>query len=139
FVVRLAIPRLVTRWGKERLLALSFYLGGASLLLIPFFQSGWMLALIAFVFGLGMGCGGPLITMLMFSHSSQGRSGEALGLRMTVNHLSRVVLPVIFGSIGSVFGLAAAFWLNALMMGGGGLMSRPDESVQAASDQDVTH
>jgi predicted MFS family arabinose efflux permease len=132
FVVRLLIPRLMARWSEERLLAQSFYMGGASLLLIPFFHSGWILALIAFLFGLGMGCGGPLITILMFSHSSDGRSGEALGLRMTVNHLSRVIGPVVFGSIGSVFGLPAVFWLNGAMLGGGGLLSRPEQGAAAS-------
>jgi MFS family permease len=132
FVVRSLIPRLLARWSEERLLAQSFYLGGASLLLIPFFHSGWALGLIAFVFGLGMGCGGPLITILMFSHSSEGRSGEALGLRMTVNHLSRVIGPVVFGSIGSAFGLPAVFWLNGAMLGGGGLLSRPEQRAAAS-------
>jgi|SoiMethySBSTD1v2_1073268.scaffolds.fasta_scaffold210021_4 MFS family permease len=134
FVVRLVIPRLMTRWSEERLLAQSFYVGGASLLLIPFFENGWVLALIAFIFGLGMGCGGPLITILMFSHSSDGRSGEALGLRMTVNHLSRVIGPVVFGSIGSAFGLPTVFWLNGLMLGGGGWLSRSD---RATSDEEL--
>ena len=138
FIVRLAIPRLITTWSKERLLAVSFYVGGASLLLVPFFQNGWILAAIGFVFGLGMGCGGPVITMLMFGHSAKGRSGEALGLRMTVNHISRVIGPVIFGSIGSAFGLPAIFWLNAVLLGGGGLMSRSDAAERAARDGDLT-
>jgi hypothetical protein len=43
-----------------------------------------MLAVIGFTFGLGMGVGQPIVTMLMFSKSAEGRSGEALGLRMTV-------------------------------------------------------
>ena len=81
-----------------------------------------------------MGCGGPLITILMFSHSSDGRSGEALGLRMTVNHLSRVIGPVVFGSIGSAFGLPTVFWLNGLMLGGGGWLSRSD---RATSDEEL--
>lgn len=137
FVVRSVIPRLIARWSEERLLVYSFYVGGASLLLIPLFESGWALALIAFVFGLGMGCGGPLITILMFSHSPDGRSGEALGLRMTVNHLSRVIGPVAFGAIGSALGLPAVFWLNGLMLGTGGFMSRGDERSSSDRNPDT--
>ena len=92
--------------------------------LLPFFEGVAALALIAFTFGLGMGCGQPVVTMLMFSNSAQGRSGEALGLRMTVNHMTRLVGPVAFGSLASVAGLAAVFWVNALMLGAGGLLSR---------------
>ena len=74
--------------------------------------------------GLGMGCCQPITMMLTFSGSAQGRSGEALGLRLTVNHLTRVVTPVIFGTIGSIFGLFAVFWANAALLGGGGVATR---------------
>jgi MFS family permease len=94
-------------------------------MLVPFFTNSHILAAIAFMFGLGMGCGQPIVTMLMFSKSSEGRSGEALGLRMTVNHMTRVVGPVMFGAIATAFGLFAVFWANALMLGTGGALSRP--------------
>jgi len=72
-----------------------------------------------------MGCCGPIATMLMFGNSPPGRSGEALGLKITVNHFVKVVSPVVFGFIGSAVGLPPVFWINALMLGIGGLVSRP--------------
>ena len=83
-----------------------------------------MLSLLSFLFGLGMGCGPPITMMLTYGQSPEGRSGEALGLRVTANHLARVVGPLVFGSIGSAFGLFPVFWVNALMMASGGLISR---------------
>ena len=124
FVVRLVMPRLLKRWSVETLLAYSFYLGAASLFLVPLFQNGWILALTSFMFGIGMGCCQPITMMLTFSGSAAGRSGEALGLRLTVNHLTRVVTPIVFGSIGSIFGLFAVFWGNAVLLGGGGVLTR---------------
>lgn len=124
FVVRLSMPQLLKMWSEERLLAYSFYLGAASLMLVPLFKSTLVLALVSFLFGLGMGCCQPITMMLTFSRSAEGRSGEALGLRLTVNHLMRVVGPVIFGSIGSAFGLLAVFWGNAALLGSGGIVSR---------------
>lgn len=124
FLVRLVMPRLLGRFPVEAVLACAFYLGAASFLLLPFFSSTVVLALIAFTFGLGIGCGQPITMMLTFSHSAEGRSGEALGLRLTVNNLTRVVVPVVFGSIGSAFGLFAVFWGNASMLAAGGLLSR---------------
>ena len=124
FVVRLGLPRLLAAVGAERVLAYAFYLGAASFVLIPFFKSAPMLALLSFTFGLGMGCGQPITMMLTFSGSAQGRSGEVLGLRLTANHLTRVIGPVIFGSIGSAFGLPPVFWTNALMLACGGLLTR---------------
>ena len=124
FVVRLTLPRLIARFNEERVLAGAFLGGAAAFMLLPFFTSALTLAVIAFAFGLGMGCGQPIVTMQMFTNSAEGRSGEALGLRMTVNHLTRVVGPVLFGVIGSSFGLAAVFWINGLMLGGGSAITR---------------
>ena len=125
FAVRSVLTRLVGRFGDEKLLAYSFYLGAAGFILVPFCHSALPLALVSFVFGCGMGCGQPITLMLMFSHSQAGRTGETLGLRLTVNNLMRVVGPALFGSIGSAFGLFAVFWVNALVMGAGGVMALP--------------
>jgi MFS family permease len=112
----------------ERLLVYTLYLAAASFVFIPFFKSATVLALLAFMFGLGICCGQPIITMLMFSHSTEGRSGEALGLRITVNHLTRVVSPVVFGSIASALGVLPLFWISAVLLGSGGMLARPKPS-----------
>ena len=124
FTVRSLLPRMIRRFGEDRVLAYAFLVGAASITLVPFVHNGIVLGLIAFMFGLGMGCGQPVVTMLMFGNAPQGRSGEALGLRMTVNHLTRVAGPVLFGTLGSAFGLASVFWINALMLASGGALSR---------------
>ncbi len=136
FVVRLILPRLIAALGEESVLRYAFYLSAASFTLLPLFKGPGALALIGFGFGLGMGCGQPIVTMLMFSKSAEGRSGEALGLRMTVNHLTRLLGPVLFGSIGSALGLAAVFWGNALMLGTGGLLSRTKPAASDGPDKD---
>ncbi|HWI14361.1 MAG TPA: MFS transporter, partial [Burkholderiales bacterium] len=128
FVVRTAMPYLIGRFGEEKLLAYAFYLGAASFVLVPFFKSAVVLGAISFAFGLGMGCGQPITMMMTFSSSAEGRSGEALGLRLTVNHLTRVVGPVLFGALGSAFGLPSIFWLNALLLASGGALSAKKES-----------
>ena len=123
FVVRFILTRLISWSSEQKVLTYAFCLGALSFGLVPFFTNAMVLALIAFVFGLGMGCGQPIITMLMFSHSAEGRSGEALGLRMAVNHFTRVVGPIVFGFIGSAAGLAPVFWVNATMLGSGSVLS----------------
>lgn len=124
FVVRLFLARLVKQFDPERLLAYSFYIGAVGFMLVPFFNHAIMLALVAFVFGLGMGIGTPLTVILMFSRSAEGRSGQTLGLRLTANNLVRVLGPIVFGAVGSAVGLPPVFWINALMMGAGGVLSR---------------
>jgi predicted MFS family arabinose efflux permease len=124
FVVRIVLSRLIRGWGETRLLSRSFWLGAASFAVLPLFSHPVALGAVAFLFGLGMGCGQPLTMMLAFSHSAAGRSGEALGLRLTANHLTRVVGPLVFGSIGSALGLGAVFWVNGLLLASGAWLTR---------------
>ena len=123
--VRFFLWRLLKKLKEEQLLAYSFFIGAASLALMPFFESVYVLIVLSFMLGLGMGCGQPIITMLMYSYSPVGRTGEALGLRMTFIHLTKLIGPVVFGAIGSALGLAAMFVVNAAVMAGGGFLSRP--------------
>lgn len=124
FVVRLITPRLLAKHSEGAVLAYAFYLSAVCFLLVPFFENVWILGVLSFTFGLGNGCGKPITMLMTFSNSATGRSGEALGLRSSVNHLTRAVGPLLFGYIASMTGLAAVFWINALMLGGGGMLSR---------------
>jgi predicted MFS family arabinose efflux permease len=125
FVVRIFLPSLIKRFTGERVLAYSFLMGAAGFLLVPFFKSTVILSLISFLFGLGMGCGQPITLMMTFSNSVRGRSGEAMGLRLTVNHLTRVIGQAFFGAIGSSFGLFSVFLVNALLLAFGWAVSHP--------------
>jgi MFS family permease len=78
-----------------------------------------------------MGCGQPITTLLIFGRSVEGRSGATFGLRQSVNNVMRVSAPVVFGSVASAFGLLPVFWINALMMAGGGWLTRPGVARKA--------
>jgi MFS family permease len=127
FVAQMMLPRIIKRSNEQRVLAFTLCVGAASLALIPFLRSTQTLAFACFIFGMGTGCGGPIINMLMFQNAPKGRSAESLGLKITVNHLTKVVSPVAFGVLGSAFGLNPMFWLNALMLAASGVLSHPKE------------
>jgi len=124
FVVRVFMPALVQRIGEEKVLTISLFASGATYLLFPFFQNPWILMLIAFLLGLGLGCGQPLSMILTYSRSPEGRAGEALGLRITVNKVIQIGVPLVFGFIGSTFGLIPVFWANAALLVSGGYLNR---------------
>jgi hypothetical protein len=75
-----------------------------------------------------MGCGQPITLKMTFSSSAQGRSGEAMGLRLTVNHLTRVASQIFFGFIGSAVGVFAVFAANAALLASGWAVSRPRQA-----------
>jgi len=124
FIVRLFLARLIKQVSGETLLVWVFGMGAMGFALVPLSSNAFVLGLIAFVFGLGMGIGIPLTVILMFSQSVEGRSGQTLGLRLTANNFVRVTGPIVFGAVGSAFGLPAVFWIVATIMASGGVLSR---------------
>ena len=124
FVVRAALPPLVKRWEADTVFNGSLCVSSVAFLLFPLFSDVAMLSAVAFGLGLGMGCAQPVTLMLIFSRAPEGRSGEALGMRVTLNQITHIAVPIVFGSIGSVFGVAPVFIINALILAGGGLLNR---------------
>jgi len=122
FVVRLIMPALIRRWSAETVLTWSLYAGCLTYFLFPLFESAVLLAVMSFALGLGMGCGQPLTMSLIYSRAPEGRSGEALGLRVTINNFMHIVVPLLFGTVGSVLGTAPVFIANALLLGSGGVL-----------------
>jgi len=124
FCVRTVLAKLVERYPGEKLLAFVFFTGAAGFALVPFAGNAWALGAIAFGFGLGMGIGIPLTVILMYASSAEGRSGQTLGLRLTVNNAVRMSGPMAFGAIGAAVGVSGVFWILAGLMVGGGVLAR---------------
>ncbi|MDP1537212.1 MAG: MFS transporter [Burkholderiales bacterium] len=124
FVSRALLPILVGRYSEEKTLLYSLFLAAAMFTLIPFFTSAIVLAVICFTLGLGMGLGQPLTVMLCYRYSPAGRAGESLGLRIAINNSMHVVVPALFGAVGTAFGLAPVFWVNAAVIAAGNWYAR---------------
>ena len=123
FVVRLLMQDLARRFGETGVLTGSLFVAAATYALFPFLSGTAMLVATAFLLGLGLGSAQPLTIMLTYHHAPPGRSGEALGMRLTVNKVTQIAIPLVFGGIGSVFGLAPVFWANAAFLLAGGVLS----------------
>lgn len=124
FVVRLWMPSLARRFSERRVLTASLFVAGLTYLAFPSFENPYLLGLISFVLGLGLGCGQPLSIIMTYNDAPPGRAGEALGLRLTVNKFTQIVVPIAFGSLGAAAGMHPVFWMNALLLLTGGYLSR---------------
>jgi len=124
FIVRIWMPAIVKRVGAERVLVISMFAAATTYLAGPFITQMVLLCVICFILGLGTGCGQPLSLSLIYERAPGGRSGEALGLRATLNNFTHMVTPLMFGAMGSAFGVTFVFLFNSLMLAGGGLIIR---------------
>jgi MFS family permease len=124
FVVRVWMPDIVKRFGEHQVLTFALGVAAVAYLIIPWVTQVALLMLITFTLGLGMGCGQPLIMMMIYNRAPEGQSGEALGLRQTINHFTHMAVPLAFGAIGSAFGVWPVFAANSLMLLSSGYLSR---------------
>lgn len=115
FVVRLISPFLIKRYDENRIFTFTFFVSAVAFIVIPFSKDMYLLAMVSFLLGLGLGCGQPISILMTYNHSPEGRTGEALGIRLTVNKVAQFLVPLLFGSLGSIFGLIPVFWANALL------------------------
>jgi MFS family permease len=122
-LVRLVLPVATRRVGEAQLLTWAMFVACVAFALFPLFQTAWPLAGVSFLLGIGCGCGQPLSMTLVFNTSPKGRAGEATGMRITVNQITHVAVPLLFGLVGSTIGFAAVFYSNAGFLAAGGYLS----------------
>lgn len=120
FCVRIVLPRVVGRYGEERMLACALATSALAFALVPVCESAPALVAVSLVQGMGMAFGGPLVLMLLYRGVPRERAGAALGLRMTANSAVRVAAPPAFGALAAAFGLPGVFLATAALIGASG-------------------
>lgn len=124
FVIRIVLPYLVKRFAEPRILTYAIFVAACAFALMPFFQNGFALAACGFLLGLGVGCGQPMSMSLIYALAPAGRASEAAGLRVMVNNVTHLVIPLLFGSVGTAFGYMPVFLSNSALLTAGGFLMR---------------
>jgi predicted MFS family arabinose efflux permease len=130
FIVRVALPVLTRRFSVETVLAAAMCIG--ALLFLPFTFIEYVPGLLALSFGIGLtlGVSQPLTLNLTYNRSPAGRSGEVTGLRLTINNITHIVVPLAAGSVGALLGIAPVFWASAGILLASGYLSHMDRHDQ---------
>ena len=128
FIVRISLPSLTRRYSVETVLAAAMC--SAALLFLPFAYIEFVPALIALSFGIGLtlGVSQPLTLNLTYNRSPAGRSGEVTGLRLTINNITHIAVPLAAGSVGALLGIAPVFWASAGILAVSGWLTHGDRS-----------
>ncbi len=129
FVIRIFLPRLIKKSSEAEIMTYAIFVAAFTFLLLPFFKDVYALAAIAFLLGLSVGCGMPISMSLIYALSPRERVSEASGLRATVNNFIHLVMPPLFGIIGTAFGFFPVFISNSTMLVASGLLMRQNIKI----------
>ncbi|AUA54861.1 MFS transporter [Achromobacter spanius] len=124
FVIRLVLPLIMRRVRSWTLVRVAMATAAIDFMLYPLFTDVTVLIVLSFILGLALGCCQPSMLSLLHQHSPPGRAAEAVGLRMALINGSQVSLPLTFGALGAVIGVAPLFWAYALALMAGGWANR---------------
>ena len=128
FVIRSVLPWLVKRRSEAQIMVYALFVAAGAFSLFPLFEHPLALCAVAFLLGLGVGCGQPMSMSLIYSLAPKNRVSEAAGLRVTVNNFTHLVIPLAFGSVGAALGFAPVWLANSVLLGFGGWLVRREAS-----------
>ena len=124
FVVRLAMPWIAAGTAEARVLMVALAVAGGVFPAVPVVGSAWALAALSFVLGLGLGSGQPVVLSLLHEHAPAGRTGEVVGVRMSLIQSMAVAVPLVFGALGTSLGIVPVFWAVGGCLGASGWYAR---------------
>jgi MFS family permease len=124
FLIRLVLPFIQARVQPWTIIRAAMVVTVTVFLAYPLFDSMQVLMALSFVLGLALGTCQPSLLSMLHHYSPPGRATEAVGLRMALINTSQVFLPLTFGALGTIIGVAPLFWAYALALGLGGWAQR---------------
>ena len=124
FVIRSILPFLAKKATEAQILGGAIFTAAFAFALFPFFVNPYALGATAFVLGLGVGCAQPMTMSLLYALAPPNRLAEAFGLHKTLRNATHLVVPLVFGSVGTAFGFATVFFSNSALLATGGILMR---------------
>ncbi|MDP3653718.1 MAG: MFS transporter [Rhodoferax sp.] len=135
-VVRLLIPAFAARLREHVVLSSAMVLTALVFAVYPYMQTPLTMGVCSVLLGITLGSVQPMIMSTLHQITPPERHGEALGFRLMAINASSVVMPMLFGSVGTVIGVSALFWCVGLVVAAG---ARPAWLVRAPTTAHKTH
>jgi len=127
--IRLVFGRLLAKFDRNNILAVSMLAIIFAVGLIPSMFSTAGFAILISLFGLGFGMTQPLSMVMIADLANPRQSGLFMGLRFTALMSASLLSPIVLGLIIETFGLSPAFYVAALVVALAGIhmfFIRPD-------------
>jgi MFS family permease len=110
-VIRVVLPLIASRASERSVILSSTLVTAAVFAVYPLLDSALTMGLCSVVLGFALGAVQPMVMSMLHQITPHERHGEALGLRLMTINASSVAMPMLFGSIGALIGIAGVFWV----------------------------
>jgi DHA1 family tetracycline resistance protein-like MFS transporter len=137
------IGALTRRFGEERLMLGGLGAIALGLLVLPFAHGLPVLGVALTALAVGMGAMQPSLNSLISRRAGAGEQGEVMGVAQSVGSLSRVLGPIVAGSLFGAVGPGSPFLLGAALVGCallvGWRVPQPSASAANAANPGAPH
>ena len=116
-VIRMLMPLLSRKLSEWVVVLVAMVMASALFMVYPLMPGAWSMAACSALLGFALGSVQPMVMSLLHQITPEHRHGEALGLRLMAINGSSVIMPIIFGSLGTVVGVSALFWAVGAIVG----------------------
>ncbi|MBU8906290.1 MFS transporter [Desertibacillus haloalkaliphilus] len=110
------LPHLIKKYSRSIVITYSILSAGVIFILTPLLSNVFLLGIVSFILGLSLGIGQPLSISITINSLPKERVGEGLGLRLSINKLTQVLMPVLLGGVSAVGGMASVFYISGLLI-----------------------
>jgi predicted MFS family arabinose efflux permease len=109
-VVRLVMPMIASRLQEWAVIVGAMLSAAVLYAVYPLLYSPWAMFLCSVLLGLSLGSVQPMVMSTLHQITPPHRQGEALGLRLMSINVSSILMPMVFGTVGTAIGVASVFW-----------------------------
>ncbi|MEO8022511.1 MFS transporter [Polaromonas sp.] len=117
--IRMVMPLLAAHLREWRVLVGAMLMTAMLFAVYPFMRTALGMGVCSVLLGFALGTVQPMIMSMLHQITPEERHGEALGLRLMAINASSVLMPMLFGTMGAVIGIAGVFWITGAVVGAG--------------------
>lgn len=118
-LVRVAMPLVAARLREWAVIAGSMAATALLFCVYPLLSTAMTMGMCSVLLGIFLGSVQPMVMSTLHQITPEHRHGEALGLRLMAINGSSVLMPVLFGTAGTLIGISGVFWVTGALVGGG--------------------
>jgi len=115
-VVRFFLPYILGKKNQDVIMNVLLIGTGLVYLVIAFANYLFLIIFSSMVLGLCVGAGQPLAITKTINSLPNDRTGEGLGLRVSINRLTQIFYPVILGVVATALGFSGVFAVSGVFI-----------------------